>query len=425
MNISYDNNAVKNNKVERHVQAFIDGVVNGSSRAHESVKIYQDGKSKSYYIKISLPAISVFDRLDLEARLDPENTASYKANRDLLLKHLTYQRMKKDAENGREFNDIIVEYLLSYDKDKPLKVWGGQHRSKAIMEAYESKQTSRFHGFRVYFDLSKSQRSELALISNTNINVSNDLFDRQLEEIYVGTNLREWCYKTGLLKEGEDFPDKSSTSDKISTKLARTFIVNFFKGSAEVKKIGKDNLDKNIYEPYICTSGSELDENYYSLIDTHGDKLWRNKKLTDAGKAFARLHKAQVNAVKKSKSIPTKKGFRNKAFTASVLAGWSYVAGLLQNVDNRLQVHYQIPKTTKSIPDPLNAQGMSKFSHDQDGPTYRGLGTRQSTKDNQRMAQVFLARSGEANGPLDKRLLNRAVSTVIGLKVLKTGYTKF
>lgn len=164
----------------------------------------------------------------MNAKLNPSDAESFRANRELLTEHNTYKRMLSDAKDGREFNDIIVEYAKSYTPDKPLKIWGGQHRARAIKEAYDQTKISRNHGFRIFFDLTKQQRTEIALISNTNIAVSNDLFDRLQEETFVGLKLRKWCYDVGLLKAEDDFPDQGSRSEKITVKLARTFITNFF-----------------------------------------------------------------------------------------------------------------------------------------------------------------------------------------------------
>jgi hypothetical protein len=254
MELQFDKLAKDSPEVLQEVTQFISTVETREHQNNSQIVIHQDGKSGSYYIKCSIPAKTVYSLLDLDARLDPSSSTSFRANRQLLLTHHTYKRMKTDAEEGREFHDIIVEYLQSYNPDKPLKVWGGQHRSKAIQEAYKSKNISRYHSFRIYFCLRKEQRTDLALISNTNISVSNDLFDRQLEETQVGIQLREWCTKVGLLNEGEDFPDQSSKTDKISVKLARTFIVNFLHGTERGKQLEEKDLDRNIYEPYLCQS---------------------------------------------------------------------------------------------------------------------------------------------------------------------------
>jgi hypothetical protein len=357
----------------------------------------------------------------LDARLIPESKDSLRANRELLTKNKTFQRMSQDAANGREFNDIIVEYNCAYSPEKPLKVWGGQHRSKSIQIASE-KETSRYHGFRIYFCLTKEQRSALALVSNTNINVSNDLFDRQLEEIMVGLHLRKWCEQVGLLTVGEDFPDAKSHAERVTTQLARTFIVNFFLGKKKGAEFSSaDQLLKNYYEPYLCESGTgTLDEKYYDIVKNQDSNIWKDKGLQEAGEAFALLNKAQNNAIKKSKI--NNKGFRNKALTLSVLPAWAFVAGLLQSHPARLKNHLAIPKLAKGASDPLNAKEMSTYKHDQDEKTYRGLGNRSSITDRQRMAQVFLARSLDPSACFDKKLIDKAVSTVIGLKVLSKGY---
>ncbi|MCX5992082.1 MAG: hypothetical protein NTZ04_07140 [Chloroflexi bacterium] len=206
----------------------------------------------------------------------------------------------------------------------------------------------------------------------------------------------------------------------MTVQSARTFVVNFYKGKERGQQLTGDQLGKKVYEPYLCGSGPFLDQNYASLVSPDGVSPWKDEALKKAGRAFAELHRAQYEAIKKSKS--RRKSFRSKCLTDSVLSAWSYVAGLLQPHPARLQNHLIIPKPPKGAPDPLNAAEMSTFKHDQDVRTYRGLGTRSALKDRQRMAQVFLSRSQYSNLLLDKFLLNKAVSTVVGLKVLEKGY---
>ena len=86
-------------------------------------------------------------------------------------------------------------------------------------------------------------------------------------------------------------------------------------------------------------------------------------------------------------------------------------------------INYKLPKTNSKIPDPLNAEEMSQFKHDQDPPTYRGLGTRSALKDRQRIAQLFLAKSREQEVLIDKTFMNKAVSQAVGLIALSKGYT--
>ena len=324
--------------------------------------------------------------------------------------------MQNDAAKGREFNDIIVEYNTSYNENRPLKVWGGQHRLHAIDDA--KTKSNRHHGFRVFFDLNKEQRTEVALVSNTNIGVSNDTFDRMLEETVFGDKLRKWCQKVGFLKVNEDFPDVGSTAERITVKRARSFIVNFYLGKVRGAELTDDELDKNVYDPYLTETGVTVDAQYKAVMDSKN--ILKDQELIEAGKKFLMLHAAQHKAVTSKKGkVQNRKSFRNKAFVESVLCGWSYVAGLLQTHKGRLQNHYKIAKTTSKIPDPLNAGDMSKFKHEKDDPTYRGLGTRSSLKDRQRLAQLFLLKSLEESVSLDEKLMRKAVSRVIGLTLLK------
>ncbi|MFC2016642.1 hypothetical protein ACFLUF_02890 [Chloroflexota bacterium] len=138
MHISFESGAKQDKKCIDQVKSFLSQIPTQEKIDKSPITIYQDGKNGSCYIKCSISASEVINILDLNARLDPSSKSSYRANRELLLKHHTYQKMKSDAEKGREFHDIIVEYSTEYTKEKPLKVWGGQHRSKAIQEAYTS-----------------------------------------------------------------------------------------------------------------------------------------------------------------------------------------------------------------------------------------------------------------------------------------------
>jgi hypothetical protein len=421
MNITFDEYAEENQVVYKAVQQFIDGVDCLEKKKDGQIYIHQDGVKKSYYIRCCISGDTVANKIDLNARLDPQSTDTFRDNRELLLSHNTFRRMSHDAENEREFSDIIAEYNIDYSPEKPLKIWGGQHRSRAIQDAYKKKGVMRYHGFRIYFCLTKEQRSELALVSNTNIAVSNDLFDRQLEETMIGPHLREWCVKVGLLDANEDFPDVGSKSEKITTQAARSFIVNFFKGKERGEQIASDKLDYNVYEPYLCKTGVVLDDEYQKLIDEKDGTLWTDEALIKAGQAFSALHDKQYEAIKQSKH--NIKGFRAKTLTSAILSSWSFVSGLLQSHPVRLKNHLSIPPSARGVPDPLNTDEMSKFHHDQDPPTYRGIGTRSDIKERQRIAQIFLARSLNEGTPIDKSLINKAVSTVIGLKAMSKGYT--
>ncbi len=421
MEISFEKNAAYNQKVEETVQEFLKKYGTLEKAKNVPIVIFQDGVKKSYYIRCAVTGETMSRIVSLDARLNPQTGETFRDNREILMSHNTFLRMQADARNEREFNDIIAEYITSYQPDKPLKIWGGQHRSRAIIDAYKEKKVSRYHGFRVFFCLTKEQRTELALVSNTSIAVSNDLFDRQMEETYMGPYLRRWCVKVGLLKQGEDFPDVGSHAERITTQGARSFVVNFHKGKKAGEQVAEDQLDKNVYEPYLCQTGIALDEEYRQLVEKMGDNLWNDKELLDAGKAFARLHRAQYDAIRKSKV--NYKVYRMKAMVPSVLTAWSYVAGLLKPHPGRLQVHLTVPPPPKGAPDPLNAEEMANFRYYQDVDASRGLGTRSIMKDRQRMAQVFLARSMDPEATLEKKLLNQAVNQFTALRFFSKGYT--
>jgi len=418
MKVLFDEHATKNGQLAEAIEKFMGEVETLETKLQMPIVVYQDGCNDSYYIKCSLLAADAKKLCDLKAKLDVSSQDSYKANRDLLLENNTYLKMAADAVKGREFNDIIVEYTKDYNPQTPLKVWGGQHRISAISKAVNK--SNRYHGFRIYFGLSKDQRTDLALISNTNISVSNDTFDRIVEETIFGDVLRKWCQNVGFLSANDDFPDIGSRSENITVKRARSFVVNFYMGLKRGEKLASNDLDRQIYEPYLVTTGVTIDSEY--------EKIMKKKYILDdtvlfkAGQRFLALHNAQFRAVTEGgKKIKNRKAYRNKALIESVLCGWSFVAGLLQQHPTRLDNHYRIPKVSSKIPDPLNAEEMSHFKHDSDERTYRGLGTRSSQKDRQRIAHLFLAKSRTQNVFLDKSFMRKAVNSLVGLLYTSKG----
>lgn len=425
MEIIFGDNARSNAKVKRAVEQFLERVTTLEAYHEMPIIILQDGVNKSHYIKCSVKAKEAVKLCDLDAKLDTVSSESYRANRELLTKNTTYLKMELDAAKGREFNDIIVEYNTTYNPNSPLKVWGGQHRTSAISKV--EKEGDRYHGFRVYFELSKEQRTDLALVSNTNIAVSNDTFDRMVEETLFGQNLRTWCQRVGFLQKDEDFPDIGSRSEVITVKKARSFIVNFYLGKKQGEAISTEDLDSNVYEPHLPSTGVAgavtVDPIYAEAVNDND--ILNDEALLRAGRSFVALHTAQQKAVLSDVAgIPNKKGYRNKALNDSIISGWSYIAGLLQSHTLRLENHYKLPKTNSKVPDPLNADEMSKYKHEWDDPTYRGLGTRSALKDRQRVAQLFLAKSSESKVALDKRLMDKAVSQVFGIQAFSKGYSK-
>jgi hypothetical protein len=421
MDILFDKNAKENTKIETLVREFIGQITPLEKEYDKKIIVFQDGVKGSYYIKCSLLAKDAADLCDLNAKLDVSKSESYRANRRVFFKHETYQKMVIDSRGGREFNDIIVEYNKGYNPESPLKVWGGQHRISAIKTGGIEK--NRYHGFKIFFSLSKEQRTEVALISNTNISVSNDTFDRMVEETIFGDYLRRWCKKVGLLDKNEDFPDIGSQSEKITVKLARSFVTNFYKGKERGRELVEKEICLKVYNPYLAKTGATIDTVYEKIMKENN--ILQDSELLKAGMEFVKLHNAQYKAVKnKASTISNRKTYRNKALVESFITAWSYVAGLLQSHSIRLLNHYKIPTTTKKIPDPLNAKEMSEFKHDQDPPAYRGLGTRSSTKERQRVVQLFLAKSCQPKVIIDKKFMNQAVSHSVGLNAFAKSYYK-
>ena len=112
--------------------------------------IFQDLKSGAFYVECHILASVAEPLLDLDSVLDPEEQAEYRANRSTQAEHRAFVQMINDANKGRQFSDLIVEFNKEYRSQKPLKVLGGQHRVLAMREALQKK-IDRPHGFKVYF----------------------------------------------------------------------------------------------------------------------------------------------------------------------------------------------------------------------------------------------------------------------------------
>src|SRR3990172_5587862 len=179
--------------------------------------------------------------------------------------------MEQDALNGRSFEDMVVEYDTSYRIKKPLIVYGGQHRLRAIEKAKDVK-GSVFHGVRVYFDLSREQKVEIATVNNTAIAVPNDLLDRMREQL-LGSDLRDWCQQVGLLGRGDDFADRRSPEIP-TVRIARTLLVNFY--------MGKEAPEDSFHQPILCKSGG-VDDDYMKVRDRI---TWSDPALLKMGKEF-------------------------------------------------------------------------------------------------------------------------------------------
>jgi hypothetical protein len=150
------------------------------------------------------------------------------------------------------------------------------------------------------------------LVSNTNMNVSKDTFDRIIEETQFENKLRDWARLVGLLGRDDDFPDSAGKAgDKITVKRGRCFVVNFYRGQALGETIPSDELDKRLYEPEMIRSGAVLDPKYKEEMEAHD--ILADDALLKAGKAFNTLHRAQIAAIEKSPELKKEKANRTKA----------------------------------------------------------------------------------------------------------------
>lgn len=366
--------------------------------------LYFDKKSSAYYIICHLDANTLVKSCDLEASLEGNDEDEiYKLNRDITEDQTAFKTMEQDALSGRSFEDMVVEYDKSYRPQKPLKVYGGQHRLRAIERAKDV--SGVFHGVRIYFNLSREQKVEIATVNNTSIAVPNDLLDRMREQL-LGTQLRDWCQSVGLLEKGADFADRKSP-DMPTVRIARTLLVNFYRG--------RNAKEADFYQPIICKSGG-IDEDYMEVRESID---WSDIGLKEMGKQFARLHKVQKETVS-GREKDNYAEFTRKAISLSVVAGWAYAAGFFQRNPGYLETHYAIPDSVSPPNDPLNAKALSEARlKGTDPDTYRGLGTRSSPAELGRMLEVFLVLATKATRKqITKELANAAIQSYVAKRAV-------
>lgn len=395
---------------KRNVIKSIDNFLN-AFQPHEvkmgtKLPLYFDERSKAHYLVCHLDGKVLAQHCDSEASLDAdEDDEIYKLNREITEDQAAYKLMEEDALNGRSFEDLVLEYDTSYHPQKSLKVYGGQHRLRAIEKA-QDKRGSVLHGVRVYFDLSREQKVEIATVSNTSIAVPNDLLDRMREQL-IGSELRDWCQTVGLLDKGVDFADRRSP-DMPTVRIVRTILVNFFMG-LDVKQLD------DFHQPIICKSGG-IDEQYLTVRSRIN---WNDDGLREMGKQFARLHKLQRQTVLERQEDKNAE-FARKALSLSVVSSWAYAAGLFQGDKSLLQTHYSIPDSTLPPEDPLNAKALSEARLKSTDPdTYRGLGTRSSPNELGRMLEVFLVLATKASKKrITKELANAAIQSYVAKRAV-------
>jgi hypothetical protein len=351
------------------------------------VLLLTDHRTSARYCECHIKANKLITLGTTDVPLDPEEQADYRANREIVENAPAYARMIDDAKQRRSFSNVVAEFTTEFDKDHPLKIIGGQHRYEAIKIALQGG-TDELHGVKVYFDLNMDQRLDVQLISNTNIAISGDLFDR-MHDTVMGPQLRDWCQSVGLLDEGHDFSDRRMRGGAISVQLARTFIMNYFDGM----KIDSKKFDTTESTPELCATG-QRDSEWENLRIAKPD-LWKDAGLKLASTAFAALIKAQRAAFEGVKSKP-RPDYPEKASNPAILASWSYIAGMMHKNDVRLKRHYALAATAGR--DPLNAAALANGRHKTDPPNYRGLGYRTDAKERGRLTELFFLQTEKGDG---------------------------
>ena len=355
----------------------------------ERLLVLVDQRTGAYFAECHVKASLLVQKATTDVPLDPDNSPEFRANRELVEDHDAFQNMKSDAAERRRFSNIVCEYIEG--EDKPLKVIGGQHRFEAISEALQSDVDTE-HGIKVYFELDNEQRLDVQVISNTNIAVSKDLLDRMYETL-AGKELREWCQKCGLLDKGQDFSDKTKGGNPLTVREARTFIVNYYRGL----DIGLEKFEAEDTTPRTVRSGVR-DPKEWAEVKSKHPTWWEDKGLQKAGKAYAKLMRAQSDYFfdPKTKKYKGAADQRRKARNIALLSGWAFVAGALQGNDKRLKRHYDIPDTTNK--DPLRSEVLAKGRHSTDPENYRGLGFRTDSKECGRFAELFWLQAEKGHG---------------------------
>jgi hypothetical protein len=357
------------------------------SQSAKALFILEDARTGAKYCECHIKADKLIEFGTTDVPLDPEEQPEYRANRELVTNAVAFATMKEDAKNKRSFSNIVAEYNKEFEPEKPLKIIGGQHRFQAIKLALEDN-INEYHGVKVYLGLNMDQRLDVQLISNTNIAISTDLFDR-MQETFKGPELRNWCQAVGLLQKGEDFADRRSRGGTITVQVARSFITNFFAGKA----VDTNRFDVTDTTPTLSPTG-QADEAWEELRSKN-PYLWKDEALAAAAKEFAELIKAQRNSFAWTKPKPPV-DYPEKTLNAAVLSAWAYVSGVLQKNATRLKRHYVLRTFTGR--DPLNAAALAKGRHKTDPENYRGLGYRTDAKERGRLVELFYSQAEDGKG---------------------------
>jgi hypothetical protein len=380
-NISIHKNISGKEKIQEIVEEFS----NLCKPYEKKLYLLIDASTFAIYCECHIHAKELLELSTIDVPLDPEDQPEYRANRDIMEDHVAFEQMKSDAKNRRTFSNIVAEFDLEHDSAHPIKIIGGQHRYEAIKEAYENG-VAEYHGLKIYFDLDKEQRLDVQLISNVNIAVSTDLYDR-LQETSTGPELRNWCQEVGFLDPGEDFSAKRQRRNPITVRAVRSFIMNYSLG----KLIDPEEFETVDTTAVICQTG-KTDQRWEEL---RKDKsIWEDSDLKMAAKEFMLLDEAQRSAIERMSDVSS--NYAEKATNFSIMTAWAYVAGILQHNEIRLKRHYNLRTQTKK--DPLNAKAMADGRHKSDPENYRGLGTRSNPKERGRCVELFYLQAEKDKG---------------------------
>lgn len=354
-----------------------------------SIIVLVDDLTRAAFTECHVSAKLIVSKGTTDVPLDPDESPEYRANRNIATSHSAFEQMKDDALRARKFSNIVCEYAPS--KSKSLEIIGGQHRFEAIAKAVEEG-VDVTHGLKIYFNLTKEQRLDVQVISNTNISVPTDLLDRMYATM-EGKDLRVWCQTVGLLEEGQDFADRSKRGAPMTVKEARTFIANFYLGKA----IPAEQFESVETAPQVVESGERHPVLWRDTLKNNPD-LWSDPQLREAGKQFAALIATQAEYFRdpKSKKLEGKPDQIHKTKNIALLAAWAFVAGALQSNTPRLQRHYGL--ITSRSKDPLRADLLIKGRHTTDADSYRGLGFRSDAKERGRFTQLFWLQAEKGSG---------------------------
>lgn len=359
--------------------------------------LLEDKRTGALYVECHVLASKLVKIGTVDVPLDPDDQPEYRANREIVQDHVAFAQMKEDANASRTFSNIVCEFNTSFDIAHPIKIVGGQHRYTAIEEALKLG-VDVYHGLKIYFSLDPEQRLDVQLISNTNIAVSTDLFDR-MQETLAGPQLRDFCQKTGLLAKGEDFADKRARSNSLTVRSARNFILNYYRGT----KISTDEFDRTDTTPVLCKSGQA--DSDWEALKLENPNLWDDAKLLGAATEFSALNIAQQFAMqppsdKKPKAVAKSKAMTRdaaeKGSNSAVLSSWAFIAGVLAGNSTRLARHFSLKNQVGR--DPLNVSVLAKGRHKTDADNYRGLGYRTDAKERGRMAELFFLQAEKGEG---------------------------